>query len=212
VDVNEGAPRRAGWLERFSPLGGIVFAVWLLVGFFTSNEYDETAQSIVAHAESDETNLIFMQILAIATPILIGWTLAGLVARMRPTDTMLRALTLVGGAVFIALFATAITIWNAPLLDESLTVESASTYLLLDDFGWILLGIGGVGIGVAIVAVSIAALRDRWVPSWVAWVSLALGVLAFLSVMGVGLFAYVGWLLVAGLLLLVRPRRDVAVA
>jgi hypothetical protein len=50
------------------------------------------------------------------------------------------------------------------------------------------------------------------VPSWVAWVSLALGVLAFLSVMGVGLFAYVGWLLVAGLLLLVRPRRDVAVA
>ncbi len=212
MDVNEGAPRRAGWLERFSPLGGIVFAVWLLVGFFTSNDYDETAQSIVAHAESNETNLIFMQILAIATPILIGWTLAGLVARMRPTDTVLRALTLVGGGVFIALFATAITIWNAPLLDESLTVENASTYLLLDDFGWILMGIGGVGVGVAIVAVSIAALRDRWVPAWVAWVSLVLGLLAFLSVMGVGLFAYVAWLLVAGLLLLVRGRRDLAVA
>ena len=85
---------------------------------------------------------------------------------MRPTDTVLRALTLVGGGVFIALFATAITIWNAPLLDESLTVENASTYLLLDDFGWILMGIGGVGVGVAIVAVSIAALRDRWVPAW----------------------------------------------
>jgi hypothetical protein len=212
VDVNEAAPRRAGWLERLSPLGGIVFAVWLLVGFFTSGETGETAQSIVAYSESHETNLVFMQILAIATPILIGWTLAGLVARMRSTDTVLRALTLVGGAVFITLFATAFTIWNAPLLDESLTVENAATYLLLDDFGWILLGIGGVGLGVAIVAVSIAALRDRWVPKWVAWVSLALGLLAFLSVMGIGLFAYVGWLLVAGLLLLVRPRRDVAVA
>jgi hypothetical protein len=212
VDVNEGAPRRAGWLERFSPLGGIVFAVWLLVGFFTSNDYDDTPQAVVAFAEANETNLIFTLILAIVTPILIGWTLAGLVARMRPTDTVLRALTLVGGGVFIALFAIGITIWNAPLLDESLTAESAATYLVLDDFGWILLGIGGVGMGLAIVAVSIAALRDRWVPAWVAWISLLLGVVAFLSVMGVGLFAYIAWLLVFGLLLLVRGRRDLAVA
>ena len=46
----------------------------------------------------------------------------------------------------------------------------------------------------------------------VAWVSLVLGLLAFLSVMGVGLFAYVAWLLVAGLVLLVRGRRDLGVA
>ena len=214
MDVNEGAPRRAGWLERFSPLGGIVFAVWLLVGFFTSNEYDETPQSIVAYAEANETNLIFMLILAIATPILIGWTLARLVLRMRPTEHRAacphahrrRCLHRAVRDRDHDLERTAPgrePHGRKRVHDTSCSTTSAGSSWASAASAWAWR---------SWLCVSIAALRDRWVPAWVAWISLLLGVLAFLSVMGVGLFAYVAWLLVAGLLLLVRGRRDLAVA
>ena len=38
-----------GWLERFAPLGGLVFAVWMLIGFFTIYDYDDTPESVLSY-------------------------------------------------------------------------------------------------------------------------------------------------------------------
>jgi hypothetical protein len=204
VSTLDSTSYRPSWLERFAPLGGIIFAVWVLVGFFTSDDYDDTPQSVIAYADSDETNLWLMAALGLATPLLVGWFVAGLAARLRAADPLLRTLVVVGGSVFIALVSVGVTIWSAPLLDDSLDETSAATYLLLDDFGWVIIGAGGVAMGVLIVAASLAALRLGWVPSWLGWLSVAFGVVAFASVAAVGLFAWIAWLIIAGTLMLVR--------
>jgi hypothetical protein len=202
------APAGRGWLERLSPLGALIFAVWLLIGFFTSDDYDDTPEAVIAYAESDETNIIAMQILALAMPLLIGWFLYGLLSRFAFVDTALRSLTAIGGALFIAFVTTGFTLWNGPLLDDDLDEFGAETYLALDDAGWILLGAGGVSIGVMILAVSIAAIRERSVPTWVGIVSLLLGVLSFATVAAVGLFAWLLWLIGAALLMLFGRGAD----
>lgn len=197
--------RGADWLARVAPLGGLVFAVWMLFGFFTSDDYDDTAASVLAHAENDESNIVAMQILSIATPLLIGLFLAGVLARVRIVDDALRTLALLGGTLFVAFVCVGLTLWNGPLLDDSLEETGAETYLALDDAGWILLGTGGVSIGVAIVAISLAALRQRLVPTWLGVVSVVLGVLSLATVVGIGFFAWLIWFLGASILLLLRP-------
>jgi hypothetical protein len=198
-------PRGRDWLVRFAPLGGLVFALWMLWGFFTSDDYDDTAESVLAYAEAEETNIVAMQILALAAPLLIGVFLAGLLARMRVVDDALRTLAIVGGTLFVAFVAVGLTLWNGPLLDDSLEEAGAETYLALDDAGWILLGTGGVSFGVAIMALSIAALRQGWAPRWVGVVSLVLGALSLLTVMAIGFFAWILWLAGTAIYLLLRP-------
>jgi hypothetical protein len=199
-------PPRRSWFERFSPLAGLVFAACVLVGFFTSDDYGDTAASVVQYADEDSANIWLMAILGLATPALIGWFVAGLAARIPATEAFLRALVLVGGTVFIALVTVGFTIWTAPLLDDSLSESTANVYLALDDFGWITIGAGGVGMGVMIIGASLAALRLGWGPAWIGWLSLALGVIAFASVAAIGLFAWLAWLVLASVFMLVRER------
>jgi hypothetical protein len=211
VATVDPTPYRQTWLERFAPLGGIIFAIWVLVGFFTSDDYEDTPESIVAYADADETNLWLMAALGLATPLLLGWVVVGLASRLRAADSMFRTMVVFGGAVATALIAVGITIWSAPLLDDTLSESTASTYLLLDDFGWVIIGTGGVAMGVMIIGASLAALQLGWVPKWLGWLSVAFGVLAFASVAAVGLFAWLAWLIVAGVLMLVRGTPDTAV-
>lgn len=201
-------PARGGWLERLAPVGALIFAVWLLIGFFTSGDYEDTPEAVLAYAENDETNIIAAQILALAMPLLIGWFLYGLLTRFPFVDAALRTVAGISGALFIAFVAIGLTLWSAPLLDDSLTDVGAETYLALDDAGWLLLGLGGVSIGVMILAVSIAALRQRAVPTWVGIISLVLGVLSFATVAAVGLFAWLLWLIGAALLMLLGGAQD----
>ncbi len=209
----EPLPSRATWLERFAPLGGIVFAIAMLVAFFTSDDYGDDAQSVIEYADSSKTEIWTLAVIALAAPLLLGWTVAGLMSWMRPASTALRTLTMLGGTLFIAFVTIGLTIWTAPLLDDSLSEGGAETYLALDDFGWVILGTGGVAAGVMIIAISLAALRHAWVPAWLGWLSLLLGVVSLASVAAIGLFAWVAWLIGAGVLMLLRGNsRDATAA
>jgi hypothetical protein len=198
---------RIGWIDRAGAVGAILFAVGLLVSFFTSSDSGETAESLIAYAEDAEFELWWSQILALLMPILIGLFVASLAGRLRSADETLRAATVIGGTLFIAFVGVGLTLWSAPLLSaDELTTAGAEAYLAFDDAGWILLGLGGVGAGVMIIAVSLAALGGRWLPTWAGWLSLLLGVVALATIVAVGIFAWAAWLLAAGLLLLWRPR------
>ena len=214
--TSRGPAERRGWpwLERLGALGAIVFAVWLAISFFTSPDTGDTAAEVLASAKDDDTANTVAQLLALLAPVLIGLFVASLVARMYALEDLLpRALTLIGGTLFIAFFTVAITIWTAPLIEsEEMSTPQAEAYLAFDDVGWVLLGAAGVAAGVMIIGASLAALRLRWVPTWLGWLSIALGVVAFFTVALIGLFAWVIWFLVAGALLLWRggsgaPRR-----
>ena len=147
--------------------------------------------------------------LALATPILIGFFVAVLAAKLRPLDDPVpRALTVLGGTGFIVFFTTAMTFWSAPLLEnDEITTAAAESYLLFDDFGWVLLGASGICAGLMIIGVSLAAMRLRWGPPWLAWVSLVLGVLSFGTIAFLGMFAWIAWFILAGALMLWRGER-----
>ncbi len=204
MNTTETTPSQGGLLGRFAPLGGLIFAIWLLVGFLMSSDYEDTAQSVIAYADGEQTQLIAMQVLALVTPLLLGWFLYGLLVRLPVVEGTLRALTVIGGTLFITFFTIAFTLWFAPLLDESLTEVGAEAYLAFDDVGWVLLGASGIAAGVMILAVSAIALRHRLVPAWAGWLSVALGVLSLATVMFVGMFAWIAWFIVTGVVLVVR--------
>jgi hypothetical protein len=199
------------WLERVAPFGAFIWVIWLLVGFFTSDDYDDTPASLVAYAEGDEANIIGMLVLAIATPLLLGTFFAGLLSRFAAVEPMLRAMVVIGGTVFISLMTVAMILWSAPLVDDDFNEQTAPSYMILDDAGWVMIGTAGVGMAVAIFGASLAAMRHRWIPLWAGVVSLVLGVLALATVAAVGIFAWCAWLLAAGVVLLLgaRSRREV---
>ena len=203
------ARQRSGWLERIAPLGAIVFALWLLIGFLISGETGDTTAEVIAYADDHEGELIGLLLLGLASPILIGVFVAVLVAKMRAlVDPLPRALTLIGGIGFVVFFAITALFWTAPLLDTGdLTDGSAQAYLLYDDFGWFSLAVSGVCAGLMIIGVSLAAMRLGWAPGWLSWLGIALGVASFATIAFLGMFAWILWFLVAGALLLWRGDR-----
>jgi hypothetical protein len=119
------------------------------------------------------------------------------------------------------LFFTAITIWTAPLTEldnetASLQTAQAETYLAIDDVGWVLLGGAGIGAGLMIIAASLVALRTGSVPAWAGWIGVALGVVSLATIAFVGIFAWLAWLLIASVGMLIpsvkRASRPAATA
>ena len=199
---------RAGWIHRFGAIGAILFPLAVLFSFFTGSDSGDTSAELIAYAEDNSTELWFMQIIALLTPLLIGVFVASLWTRLRVANEALRALTLIGGTLFVAFVSVGLTLWAAPLLSsDELTNAGAEAYLAYDDAGWVILGLGGVSIGAMIIAVSLAALDHGWVPKWAGWLSLALGVVSLATIAAVGIFAWAIWLLAAGCFLLLGRER-----
>jgi hypothetical protein len=208
-DTVESTQIRAGWLNMLGGIGAIALPLTILFSFFTSNDdYDDTAAGLIGYAKGNEGDLWLQQIVALAAPLLIGFMLASLWGRLRGASEGYRVLTVIGGTLFIAFFATGMTLWSAPLLaPDELTTASAEAYLAFDDAGWVLLGLGGISMGAMIIGVSLAALELALVPKWAGWVSLAFGVVSLATVAAVGVFAWTIWLVAAGCFMLFARTR-----
>lgn len=199
---------RAAWIHKIGAIGAILVPAALLFSFFTAGDTGETPAELVAYAKDNSTEVLWLQIVALAAPLLLGLFFAGLWARLRAASEAYRAMTLIGGTLFIAFFSTGFTLWAAPLIDdEGVTEAGAEAYLMYDDAGWVLLGLSGISLGVAIIGVSLAAIEHAWLPKWAGWVSLALGVVSLATIVAVGIFAWAAWLIAAGIFLLLRGDR-----
>lgn len=203
-----GSGRNGGWIEKVGAVGAILVPLALVYSFFTAGDTGDTSAELIAYADDNQAEAWFLQILALVTPVLIGFLVAGLWARLRAASEAFRALTVIGGTLFIAFFSTGMTLWAIPLISsDELTEAGADAYLTFDDMGWVLLALSGISIGLMIIGVSLAALEQRWLPAWAGWLSLALGVVSFATMMAIGIFAWALWLLAAGLFLLLRGDR-----
>lgn len=196
-----------GWIRT---LGAILLPLALLYGFFTSDDSGDTAAEVIAYAEDSSADLWVMQIVALLVPALIGVFVVSLWVRLRPANEAYRAMTAIGGTLFIAFLSTGLTLWATPLLSsDELTEAGADAYLAFDDVGWVLLGLAGISMGVMITGVSLAALEHGWLPKWAGWLSLALGVVSLATIVAIGFFAWAIWLIAAGCFLLFERNRVV---
>lgn len=204
---------RVGWLHKLGAIGAIVVPLAVLFSFITSGDTGDTAAELIAYAEGSATDIWMLQIVALLAPLLIGVFVASLWVRLRAANEAYRALTVIGGTLFVAFLSVGLTLWAAPLLSsDELTTAGAEAYLAYDDAGWVLLGLGGISIGTMIIAVSLAALELGLVPRWAGWVSLALGIVSLATIVAVGIFAWVIWLIAAGGFLLFGRERSAAAA
>ena len=201
-------PRRVGWIHTLGAIGSILIPLALVFSFFTSQDTGDTGAEVIAYAKDNSTDIWILQIIALASPFLIGAFVASLRVRLRAANEAYQALTVIGGTLFIAFLGVGLTLWAAPLLSsDDLTTAGAEAYLAFDDAGWVLLGMGGISIGAMIIGASLAALDLGLVPKWAGWVSLLLGVVSLATIVAVGIFAWAVWLLAAGVYLLLGRDR-----
>ena len=69
-----------------------------------------------------------------------------------------------------------------------------------NDLGYTLHSLGGVAIGAMIVAVSLAALRARALPTWLGWLSVFAGIVSIFAFAFFPWFVIAIWLIVASVL------------
>jgi len=208
MDSSASRSDRARWLHTLGAIGAILIPLGMLYSFFTSGDTGETAAELIAYAQDNEFEAWWLQVIGLAAPLLIGVFVASLWVRLRAANEAYRALTVIGGTLFVAFLSVGLTLWAAPLLDAgALTPAGAEGYLAFDDAGWVLLGLSGISIGVMIVGASLAALELGLLPKWAVWVSVALGVVSLATIVAIGIFAWTVWLIAAGLFLLFAGER-----
>ena len=211
MDSASPGSSRVGWVHMLGAIGAVLVPLAVLYSFFTSADSGDTAAELIAYAKDNASEVWVLQLIALAAPLLIGLFVASLWVRLRAASEAYRAMTAIGGTLFVAFLSVGLTLWAAPLLSsDELTTAGADAYLAFDDAGWVLLGLGGISIAVMIVGASLAALELGLVPVWAGWVSFALGVVSLASIAAIGIFAWTIWLLAAGLFLLLSGRRRVA--
>lgn len=210
-----GEEARPTWLERWSPVGGLLFVALLLFTFLSpaGDGPGDTPQEVIEYATENSGWVDWTLIAGLLSLILLTWFVGGLHAHLRRLDPgSSGAVALVGGTVFTVLEFLTMVIWAAPLveLDDETGARQTSlaeTYLGIEDIGWVVLGGAGIGAGLMIVAASLAALRAGWVGGWLGWVGVALGVIALATIAFVGIFAWLLWIVLASVAMLVRTFR-----
>ena len=202
------------WTKLLAPLGGLALIGGLIALFATPAGEDtgETPAEVVAYAASHESWTIVTLLFGIASIALSGAFVAGVYSRLQRVATSTEAaLVLIGGIMFTLCFALCWVVWGAPLADmpdeSARALAHAEAYLSYDDIGWFLLGAAGIGAAVMAVPASLAARRGG-LPGWLAWLGVALGIASLGTVAFLGMFAWMAWIVLASIVMLVARSDD----
>jgi len=206
VRIETARPR---WARLLPPLAGIVLVAGLVVSLNSPAVEDagDTPAEIVATASDHHTWAAIVLFFAVAAVALAGGFVAGLHTRLREAATAGEStLILVGGIVFTICFPLALFLFQAPLVDmpddHARALVEAEAYLSYDDAAWVTFAAAGVGAALMAVPASLAAIRGG-VPRWLGWLGVLAGVVSLATVFFVGMFAWLAWILVASIVLLV---------
>jgi hypothetical protein len=202
------------WTKLLAPLAGLGLIGGLVALFATPAGEDsgETAADVVAYAASHGSWTIATLLFGLASIALSGAFVAGVYSRLQSVATSTEsALVLIGGTVFALCFALCWIVWGAPLDDmpeeRARALAQAEAYLGYDDIGWFLLGAAGMGAAVMAVPASLAALRGG-LPGWLGWLGVALGIASLGTVAFLGMFAWMAWIVLASIVMLVARSND----
>jgi hypothetical protein len=204
-------PTGLSWFYRWSPLGGILFVIGALAVALSpaGGETGETAAEVFRFADGKDAWFAAAALFALAALPLLGCFVTGIYLRLQHAGASAEAvLALIGGVAFALLFFLAVVIWVAPLFDvpdgQAAQVAQGWAYLAIDDIGWVALGGAGVGAGLMAIAASIGAIRAKAVRPWLGGIGVVLGGLSFATITFLGIFAWLIWIAVVAVALLVR--------
>lgn len=187
------APVRARYpLERWAALGGVVYVVLFVIGAILAfNDVplgDDPPGEVAAYfRDSGHRDRIGVgSLLVILGMFFFLWFLASLREALRRWDGgFLGTLALIGGTVYAALSAAAISIYLgiATMSDDTFNdIVYPGLPHAASDVWYTMHAAGGIGAGSMIVAASLAALRAARIPAWLGWLGVVAGIVSVFSI------------------------------
>lgn len=200
-----------GRLERLAPLAGAVFTVVFAIGFLTTGDVpgtDASGEEVIAHY--DDTGKIFVGIMMLLLAGVLFMFFAGvlrgaLVSSSRAPEWL--ATVVFGGAIIYAAALAIFAMGQIMLIDAAdlgqTEVAQALNIFDNDNFFPAVLGMATM-----LLSGGWHLLRSAVLPKWLAWVSVALGVLALAGPAGfVAFLLFPFWVLAVSVMLYQRGIR-----
>lgn len=192
-------------LTRFTPLTGTLFAVLTIVGFALPDGPGASASGsrVIAYTAAHRSSVRLGDILGTATAVLLVFFAGSLYNRFRDSGSgALGAVALVGaGIAAIGILSSATLSWA--LTDSSAHYSVAGARLLNALSDDIILPVAA-GLILFAISMGIAVLREGWLPSWLGWAMVVLGVASATPAFALGFFGVVAWCAIAGVMLIAK--------
>lgn len=198
-----------GRLERLVPLAGALFGVIFAVAFLTAGDTpdpDASGREVISHYDDHGKIIVAILGLSIAA-VLFVFFVGVLRARLRDAGSEWLATVVFGGgigyAVALGIFAMSqVALWDAADLGQP---EVAQTLNIIDNDNFFP---AVISLSVVLLAAGWHCVRSRVLPVWLAWIAVALGVLALAGPAGfVSFLAFPIWVIVASIWLYTHPSR-----
>jgi hypothetical protein len=200
-----------GW-ERWSPIAGLLYVALFVIAIVTTPDTGETNREILEHYADagNRRNDIILTFLLAAAALAFVWFvshLRSLLAAAAPVSA-LPALVLAAGVGSAALLAVAAATFG------SVSFTYGEGDFELDPNTARLVGSIGYGVfvgsmwmaGLVVIATSLVVLRTRLLPTWLAWLGLAVALALVFAFAFFPVFALLAWVAVVSVVLLARPR------
>ncbi|MGI8795009.1 MAG: DUF4386 family protein [Acidimicrobiia bacterium] len=192
-------------VRRLAPLTGVLFVVLVFVSFIIGGEppgADDPPREIVEWWADHEGQTIFGALLASLGAVALVFFAATVRRALRRTEQAMGVLSMAalgGGVVAATGFATDSAL-RFTLAESAEDIDPAAVQALhafWEGFFFPMV----VGIGVLVLATSLAAIRTRVIPVWLAWIGILIFVVSFTPAGFIAFLASALWILVVSVLL-----------
>jgi hypothetical protein len=204
-----------GSLQRWGPLAGPIFVVFIVIGFIVAGSSPDPNDSnakilryLADHSHLTQNEVAFVLLLVAALFLILFF--AALRTRLVEAEGSpghLGALAFGAGVASTVFLITAICVFISPVFaahDAPRHVIDPGIYRLTQDLGYQIWVFSVVVGALPIWATSAVALRTGLLPRWYAWVSVVVGVICLFALFFIPILIYWLWILVTGILLATR--------
>jgi hypothetical protein len=194
-----------GNLQRFAPLTGVLFVVLTVVAFVLGGEtpdFDDPPEEVVEYfVDNDTVNIVGSLVEGLGAVVLLFF--AAYLARTVGAGIL--AWVVLGGGIVAAAgigvdagFRFALTEAAGEVGPEEISPVAVQTLnALWSNFFFPMV----VGIGTLVLATSLAALRTRVIPVWLAWIGIVIFVVFFTPAGFVAFLVAALWIIVISIIL-----------
>jgi hypothetical protein len=208
-----------GHLERWSPVAGIAFVVLFVVGAALMDTSPDAgaSNSEILGFYGDDGNQLKLECAALvltAAGVLFVWFIGVLAERLQRDATgssWLARVVMISGSVFTSLslagFMLLVFVADAADDNPARFVISPDTARLLVNAAYTMTYETALPLAAPLVfAVSLATLRDGFLPRWLGWAGLVVTIGCLFGFLGVPMGLFLIWIVVVAVLLVRRPR------
>jgi uncharacterized protein DUF4386 len=211
-------------LERWAPLGGIIFVVLMFTGtLFVADvpDADSPQQKIADYLTDDgnHTRNIVGAYIWVVGALSFLWFAAHLRSILRAAEGgtgILSNIAFGAGVIYSALMMVSAVAFAAVAYAVGLrdaTVTDPDLVRVLPQLAWMILLLGAGFAGIVVVLTScIVSFQTRVLPRWLAWLGVVVAIALLFDVIYVNIVPFLVWVLAASIVLLMRREETAAAA